>query len=306
MQPTVGREKEAQKVTLLGMLVNFILVVFKFLAGILGGSAALVADAIHSLSDFISDIIVIIGFKFTSKPADEDHNYGHGKVETVSTVIIGLLLVIISVALFRSSGTTIYKFFFEGEKILVPKFYVLFAVLASIILKEIIFHITKAVGKKINSEVIIANAWHHRTDALSSVAAFIGIVLAISFGEDFAVCDPIASFVVSIFIFKVGFGILLSSYKQLIDTSLTVDEVKKIEETIKSIPQIKDYHNIKTRRIGYYVSIDVHILVDKDLNVEQAHDIATTLEDKVHDEFGQETFISVHIEPFIEKYILNK
>lgn len=300
MESTVGREKVAQKVTLLGMLVNFILVIFKFLAGILGGSAALVADAIHSLSDFISDIILIISFKITSKPADEDHNYGHGKVETVSTVLIGVLLVIVSITLFRTSGTTIYQFFYKEKNIPVPKPYVLFAVIASIVLKEIMFQITKVVGKKIKSEAIIANAWHHRSDALSSVAAFIGIALAISFGDAYAVCDPIASFVVSIFIFKVGFGILLSSYKQLIDTSLPGDEVRKIEELINSVPQIKSYHNIKTRRIGYYVSIDVHILVEKELNVEQAHDIATTLENKIYEAFGQETFINVHVEPFLE------
>jgi len=302
MESTIGREKAAQKVTLIGMLVNLILVIFKFTAGLLGNSSALLADAIHSLSDFVSDIIVIIGFKITAKPADEDHNYGHGKVETISAVIIGLLLIFLSIALFRTSGTDIFQFFFKGKVLDVPKSFVLYAVVASIILKEILFQITKKVGKKINSDAVLANAWHHRSDALSSIAAFIGIVLAVSFGEKFAVCDPIASFVVSIFIFKVGLSIILTSYKQLIDASLSNEEVIKIEEIINSIPEIKGFHNIKTRRIGYYVSIDVHIFVEKYLNVEEAHDIASSLENKIYDEFGKDTFISVHIEPYYPEY----
>ncbi len=303
MDSMIGREKAAQKVTLFGMFINFLLVLIKFIAGIIGGSAALVADAIHSLSDFISDIIVIVGFKITAKPADESHNYGHGKVETISAVIIGLLLVILSFVLIGTSGFKIYQFFFKGKDIAVPKFYVLYVVVASIVLKEMLYRVTKIVGTRIKSEAVIANAWHHRSDALSSVAAFIGIVLAVSLGEHYAVCDPIASFAVSLFIFKVGLSIILSSYKQLIDASLSVAEVQQINDAISSIPEIKGYHNMKTRRIGYYVSIDVHIFVEKSINVEDAHNIATLLEVKLRETFGEATIINVHVEPYYVNFV---
>jgi len=302
MEKIIGREKAAKKITFYGMIVNLILLLGKIIAGFLGKSAALVSDGIHSLSDFISDIVVIIGFKITSKPADEKHNYGHGKVETISAAIIGLFLIIVSVTLLRSSATDIYNFFFHGKKIEVPKLYVIYVIIFSIIAKEILFHTTRLVGKKIKSEVLIANAWHHRSDALSSVAALIGVSLAIIFGKDFAISDSIASFLVSVFIFKVGFDIISTNYRQLIDESLSKDEVKTIEELIKSVSGIKGYHNIKTRKVGYYVSIDVHIFVDKALNVEQAHSIASALEDKIYEEFGKETFISVHVEPFYPNY----
>lgn len=296
------RKKEAQKITIYGMILNAFLVITKIITGILGNSAAVISDAIHSLSDFISDIVVIVGFKFTSKPADDKHNYGHGKIETVSAVIIGLLLIILAVLLIRSSVISIYNFFFHGKEIAIPKTYVLYIVLLSITTKEILYHVTRRVGKKINSEAIIANAWHHRSDVFSSVAVFIGIVLAIILGKDFAVCDPIASFIVSLFILKVGFDIISSNVRQLIDESLTEEEIKLIEKLITSIPDIKGFHNIKTRRISYYVSIDVHIFVDRNLNVEEAHTIASTLEAKIFEEFGKETLISVHVEPYYPNY----
>jgi cation diffusion facilitator family transporter len=298
----VEREKEAKRVTLFGMIVNLFLVIAKFFAGIFGRSSALVSDAVHSLSDFISDIVVLIGFKITSKPADDKHNYGHGKVETISAVIIGLLLIVISIILLRSSATDIYRFFFRNKEISIPKTYVLYVVIISIVSKEFLFHITKKVGKKIQSDAVIANAWHHRSDAFSSVAALVGISLAIIFGKSFAVSDPIASFIVSIFIFKVGLEIIINNYRQLIDESLSEAEINKIAEIINSIPEIYGFHNIKTRKIGYYVSIDVHVFVDKDLKVVKAHDIASNLEDKIYQEFGEETFISVHVEPYYQNY----
>ncbi len=298
MEQMTNRGKEAQKITIIGMGVNFILAVIKFLAGLFGGSAALVADAIHSLSDFISDIVVIIGVKITSKPADEDHNYGHGKVETVSTVLIGIFLIVVSISLLRSSGLAIYRFFFKGEELTVPKFFVLYIVIISIISKEALYQMTKIVGKKIKNDAVIANAWHHRTDALSSVAALIGVLLAILLGKDYAVFDPIASVVVSILIFKVGLSIILSNMNQLIDAALKEEEVQKLKDILKSISDIKGYHKLKTRRLGYYISIDVHIFVEKNLNVLKSHDIATLLEDKIYQTFGKETIISVHVEPY--------
>lgn len=300
MSEVKNRQLKAKKVTLIGMFINFLLLISKLIFGIIGNSTALVADGLHSLSDFISDIIVIIGFRFTSKPADKKHNYGHGKIETVSTVLIGLLLIFISLTLFKSSITTIYNFYVNNTEINVPKSFVLYVVIASIALKEFLFHLTFKVGKKIKSNVLIANAWHHRSDSLSSIAAFIGIFLAILLGEKYAVSDPIASLVVSILIFKVGLDIIIDSLNQLIDVSLSDEEIKKIEDSINDIKAIKGYCNIKTRRIGYYVSIDIVILVDKNLNVEKAHNIANQLELNFYKIFGSESIINIHVEPFTE------
>jgi len=298
----IKREKEAIKVTLYGMIVNFMLIIMKIVAGIFGKSSALISDAVHSLTDFITDIIILVGFKVTARPADEEHNYGHGKVETISAVGVGIFLIFVSVSLFINSVTNIYQFFFKGKTITVPHQFVLYILILSIIFKEISFRFTLHVGKKINSEAVIANAWEHRSDAIASIAALIGLTLAIVLGEKYAVCDPIAAGIVSLFIFKVAIEIILSSYQQLIDSSLTKEELERLENILKSIPDIKGYHNIKTRRIGYYVSIDVHIFVERTLNVEEAHDIATELEKKIYAEFGDETFISVHVEPFYPNY----
>jgi len=298
----VKREKEAVKVTIYGMIINFILVVMKLLAGIFGKSAALISDAVHSLSDFITDIIILIGFKVTARPADEDHNYGHGKVETIAAVSVGIFLIFVSVSLFINSIRNIYGFFFKDEVITLPHQFVLYILIISIILKEITFRFTIHVGKKINSDAVIANAWEHRSDVFASLAALIGLTIAIVFGEKYAVFDPIAAGIVSLFIFKVAIEIILSSYSQLIDSSLTKEEIERLEKILDSIPEIKGYHNIKTRRIGYYVSIDVHIFVERTLNVEAAHDIATELEKIIRQEFGEETFISVHVEPYYPNY----
>lgn len=300
MEKTMSRENSARRITLIGMAVNTVLLIVKFTLGTIGNSAALVADAFHSLSDFVSDIVVIVGMRFTSKPADKSHNYGHGKIETLTTVFIGIVLVILSFTLLRDAVIDIYNFYVHDEPIKVPKSFVLIAVAVSIVAKEIMFRYTLKVGKSIKSDTIVANAWHQRSDALSSVAALIGISLAVIFGEKFAVADPIASAVVSLLVFKVGFSILTSSFNQLLDASLNDEELQKIKEIIEGVEGIKHYRNIKTRKIGYYISVDIHIEVNWRLNVIEAHDIATELENEILNEFGEETFISVHIEPYNE------
>jgi cation diffusion facilitator family transporter len=302
MSETLDRTTAAKKTTIIGMLVNVVLLCLKLFVGFIGNSAALIADAIHSLSDFVSDIVVLVSFRFTSKPADEKHNYGHGKIETISAVIVGVILLFLGFTLIKESATTIYNFFFNEEEITLPKTIVLYVIIVSLISKELLFRYTIKVGKKINSDAIIANAWHQRSDALSSIAAFIGISLALILGPNFAVLDPVASFVVSLFVLKVGVQIILTSYNQLVDASLDAEQLKSIEELINSVSEIRGFHNIKTRKIGYYISVDVHIFVDKHLNVEEAHDIASELENKFYKEFGEETFVSVHVEPYDENY----
>jgi cation diffusion facilitator family transporter len=291
------RSKVAKKATLIGMVVNIVLLTLKVLIGLVGNSAALISDAAHTFSDFIGDIIVFIGYRFTSKPADAKHNYGLGKVETIVSVIIAMILFYIGYQLIRNSIKIVYQFYIHDVPIKIPRLISLIPVAISIIAKETMYHYSIRIAKKIDSDTMRANAWHQRSDALSSIAALIGIGIAIIFGKQFAIFDPIASFVVSLLILKVGYGIIKSSFQELLDVSLTDEEVQKIRNIIISMEQISSYGNIRTRKIGYYISVDVHIHVDPQLNVVEAHDISSKLEDKLYLEFGDETFISIHIEP---------
>jgi cation diffusion facilitator family transporter len=293
----VERGKVAKKATIVGFLVNLFLLLLKFIIGIFANSAALISDAVHTLSDLVGDIIVFIGYRFTNKPADEKHNYGHGKIETIVSTIISMILIYLGYTILRNSVIVIYNFFVHDIPIVMPELIALIPVIVSIIAKELMFRYSFSIAKKIDSDTMKANAWHQRSDALSSVAALIGIGLALLLGEHFAVLDPIASFVVSLLILKVGYDIIKTSIAQLTDAALTQEDITKIDTIIQSVENIKSYGNVKTRKIGYYISIDVHIHLDPNLNVVEAHDIASELEEKFYAEFGNATLVSVHIEP---------
>ncbi|ERJ12941.1 cation diffusion facilitator family transporter [Haloplasma contractile] len=298
MEELEFRHKQARRVTFIGMLINIILVFVKFIFGFFGKSQALIADAVHSLSDFLSDIVILISMRYTKKPADDDHNYGHGKFETLATVMIGLLLIIVGFSLLRENGLIIWNFLFKGATIQSPKFVALYGVFTSIILKEISFYMTIVVAKKTGNESLRANAWHHRSDSISSIAALIGIGIALIFGESFAVFDPIASLVVSLFIMKVGLDIILPGVNQLVEASLSNDELEKIKKMTDSVDGVLNFHDLRTRKIGHYIAIDVHIMVDPDLSIEEAHNIATYLEFDYKHEFGRHTLVVIHIEPY--------
>jgi cation diffusion facilitator family transporter len=297
MEQTLERGKVARRATIIGFLVNLLLLLLKFLIGIFANSAALISDAVHTLSDLVGDVIVFVGYKFTNKPADDNHNYGHGKIETIVSTIIAMILIYLGYTILRNSVIVIYNFFIHDTPIEMPELIALVPVIISIIAKELMFRYSLSIAKQIDSDTMKANAWHQRSDALSSVAALIGIGLALLLGKRFAVLDPIASFVVSLLILKVGYDIIKNSIAQLTDAALTQEEIAKIEEIIQSVADIKSYGNVKTRKIGYYISVDVHIHLDPQLNVVEAHDIASELENKLYAEFGNETLVSVHIEP---------
>ncbi|WP_320989492.1 cation diffusion facilitator family transporter [Bacteroides sp.] len=291
-----SREKGIYKVTIVGSIVNFLLLVFKFFAGIAGHSAAMLADAVHSLSDFITDIVVIVFVRIAGKPEDKGHDYGHGKYETLATAIIGLLLLCVGFGIFWNGASSIYTFL-QGGQLESPRVVALVAALVSIVSKEILYQYTVIQGKKLNSQAVVANAWHHRSDALSSIGTAIGIGGAILLGDHWRVLDPIAAVVVSFFIMKVSVQLLIPCVDELLEKSLPDDVEKEIEQTVLSFPGVSQPHHLRTRRIGSYYAIEIHVRMDGKITLEEAHGTATAIENKLKEMFGKGTHVGIHVEP---------
>lgn len=289
-------EKGIYKVTIVGSVVNFLLLVFKFFAGITGHSAAMLADAVHSLSDFITDIVVIVFVRIAGKPEDKGHDYGHGKYETLATAIIGLLLLCVGFGIFWNGASSIYTFL-QGGQLESPGVVALVAALVSIVSKEILYQYTVIQGKKLNSQAVVANAWHHRSDALSSIGTAIGIGGAILLGDHWRVLDPIAAVVVSFFIMKVSVQLLIPCVDELLEKSLPDDVEKEIEQTVLSFPGVSQPHHLRTRRIGSYYAIEIHVRMDGKITLEEAHGTATAIENKLKEMFGKGTHVGIHVEP---------
>ena len=275
-----SREKQIYRVTIVGSIANFFLLVFKFVAGILGQSSAMIADAVHSLSDFVTDIIVLVFVKVSAKPKDTGHDYGHGKYETLATVIIGIVLLIVGTGIFWNGLNQIFAFY-RGEKLESPDLIALIAALVSIVVKEILYRYSVIVGHKVQSQAVVANAWHHRSDAFSSIGTALGIAGAIFLGKDWRVLDPIAAVVVSVFIVKVSIQLLIPCLNDLLERSLPEEIEKEIITIIDEDSQIKDPHNLRTRRIGSDFAIEVHIRLQPDMTVREAHVVATGIENRL-------------------------
>lgn len=296
------RGQLAAKVTKIGIVWNVFLTVIKFFAGILGHSSALVADAIHSLSDFVSDIAVLAGLRIANKPKDDNHHYGHGKFETLTTLAITLTLFFAGTLMLYESGQSIYKMSL-GQYPPIPKSITLWTALLSIVIKEGLYRYTLRTGKSINSQALITNAWHHRTDALSSIAVSVGIAGSIFLGAKWRLLDPAAAFFISIFILHFAFGIFKAAIYELTEASLDKEINDEILQTAASIPGTINPHNMKTRKIGSNYAIEMHISVDAGLSIVEAHDIASDVENKLKERYGAETFVSIHIEPYEQEKI---
>ena len=290
------REQEIYKVTLWGSVCNALLVAFKFVAGFWGHSSAMIADAVHSLSDFITDIIVIIFVRISSKPKDKKHNYGHGKYETLATTLIGVALFAVSVGIFIDGAEKI-ALWANGGTLVMPGRLALWAALISIAVKELIFQYTNHKAKKVDSQALRANAWHHRSDALSSVGAALGIGGALIGGEKWAVLDPIASIVVAAVITKVAVEIIKNGFGDLMEQSLPEKVEKEIMEIVQSVPEIVEPHHLCTRRIGNAYAIEIHVRMDGQKPLSEAHEKATEIERLLKEKYGEETHVIVHVEP---------
>lgn len=293
---TKDREHRIYFVTLMGSVVNVVLLVFKFMGGILGGSAAMIADAVHSLSDFLTDIVVVLFVKISSKPEDKDHDYGHGKYETLATSLIGVALLCVGLYILYSGSYRTWAAF-NGAPIEQPGIVALLAALFSIMLKEWTYRFTVKVGKEVQSPAVIANAWHHRSDSLSSIGTAIGIGGAIFLGKDWAVLDPIAAVVVSIFIIRTAAMLVSGALDELLEKSLPDAEERQIAEIVQSEPEVSGMHHLCTRRIGSRIAIEMHLRMPGNISLNESHAHATNVERKLRSHFGERTHINIHVEP---------
>ena len=290
------REDEIARVTLTGSVVNLLLVGLKAVAGLVGHSAAMISDAVHSLSDFVTDIVVLVFVRVSARPQDEDHDYGHGKYETLATLFIGLALAAAAVGIVVSGAGKLARWL-QGEDLPAPGKIALWAALGSIVAKELLFQYTRIKGKHLDSKALEANAWHHRSDALSSVGTAIGIGGAILLGSRWTVLDPLASIVVGAMLVKVAWDLLGPSFGELTDSSLPADMEQEMLDIIRGVPGVEDPHNLRTRRIGNRIAAEVHIRLDGSLPLSDAHEKASEVERRFKDRFGAQSHIIVHMEP---------
>ncbi|MBP5691160.1 MAG: cation transporter [Bacteroidaceae bacterium] len=292
----MDREKQIFKVTLAGGAVNVVLLAFKFIAGILGHSAAMIADAVHSLSDFVTDLIVLIFVHISGKPQDKSHDYGHGKYETLALTIIGIALVIVAVGIFHNGALRIAAWW-RGDELQAPGMLALWAALVSIILKELTYRYTIRNARNLDSPALEANAWHHRSDALSSIGTAVGIGGAVLLGKRWAVLDPLASVVVGAFIVKVAVELIIQGMRDLLEHSLPDDIEDEIMQIAQSEPDVIEPHDLRTRRIGNLYAIELHILMNGDITLARAHDHADAIECRLKKRFGENTHVAIHMEP---------
>lgn len=290
------RQQSIYKVTLMGSIVNMILLIGKFTAGILGNSAAMIADAVHSLSDFLTDIVVIVFVRLSNKPADCDHDYGHGKYETVATSIIGIALAVVGVML-GWNGTEKIISFFKGEPQQAPEIIALIAALVSIAAKEWVFRVTRNVADEVKSQALEANAWHHRSDALSSVGTALGIGGAILLGGQWAVLDAVAAVIVSVMIIQTAARLLRQASGELLEESLPKETEDMITEIVCRDKAVRDVHNLHTRKIGNNIAIEMHLRLPGEITLTEAHRHASAIEQALREEFGNATHIMLHMEP---------
>ena len=293
---TDKRAKQIYRVTLLGMFVNMALFAFKLIAGIVGRSGAMIADAVHSASDFATDIVVLAFVRISSKPRDDDHKWGHGKYETLASLIIGVALFAVGVDILMDSALKI-KAVTNGEVLPRPGMIAIVAAAISIVAKELLYQYTVRRGKKLESPSVIANAWHHRSDAFSSIGALLGIAAAYFLGEKWRIADPIAAIVVAALIIKVAIELCATALAELLEKSLPRDVEEEIISIILATPNVYKPHNLRTRRIGSSIAIEVHIRVDGSMTVQDSHEISRTIEGALRSRFGEQTAVAIHIEP---------
>jgi len=298
--PHSDREHAANRITAVGMGVNMLLAGGKLAAGILGQSAAMVADAVHSLSDFATDIVVIFGVMFGAKPRDRSHRYGHGKIETLAAAVVAVALFTVGVGILLAGVGNIIKAL-QGEQLESPGVIAFVAAVVSIIVKEWLYRATVCVAVQIKSEAVRANAWHHRSDAFSSIGTGLGIGGAVLLGNEWVILDPLAAVIVSVFIFKVAWQILARSMNELLEGALPEDEERRIHAIINSVDGCHGAHEIRTRMIGSTLAVDMHAQVDGEMSVREGHAIATRIEKVLRKKYGRDTIISVHIEPVTDR-----
>lgn len=290
------RKREIYRVTFVGLVVNLVLSLLKLAAGVVGRSGAMVADAVHSFSDLATDIVVIAFARISAKPRDTDHDYGHGKYETLATIIISIALGVVGAGILVNSIRGI-RTVIDGGLLPRPGAVALVAAVVSILVKEILYRYTVRVGRRIDSPSVVANAWHHRSDALSSLGTFLGIGCAFFLGDKWRIADPIAALIVSVFIFKIAFDLIRTGLGELLEQSLPEEVEKEILGIVAANPRVREPHNLRTRRIGAAIAIEVHVRMDGKMTVEESHELTVEIERRLRERFGEGTMIAIHVEP---------
>ena len=282
------------KVTLIGVLLNTLLIFLKLIAGIFGNSQALIADAVHSISDLFTDAVVLIGLKISHKPPDKTHHFGHARIETLASTIVGMTLIGTALYLGIEASLTIYR---HTEYHPTPL--ALFGAGVSIVLKEILYHYTIRTGRRIKSQLIVANAWHHRSDALSSVAVFLGVA-GTQINPSWHILDAFAAMLVSFFIIKVGLEILRDGLREFTDMAPKPEIIEKIQQCALSVNGVVDTHDLRIRTSGGQYQMEIHIVVDGQLTVLEGHKIAKDVEGCLVEDVGNFGSITIHVDPEID------
>lgn len=290
------RKREIYRVTFVGLVVNLVLSLLKLAAGVVGRSGAMVADAVHSFSDLATDIVVIAFAGISAKPRDTNHDYGHGKYETLATIIISIALGVVGAGILVNSIRGI-RTVIDGGLLPRPGAVALVAAVVSIAVKEILYRYTVRVGRRIDSPSVVANAWHHRSDALSSLGTLLGIGCAFFLGDKWRIADPIAALIVSVFIFKIAFDLIRTGLGELLEQSLPEEVEKEILGIVAANPRVREPHNLRTRRIGAAIAIEVHVRMDGKMTVEESHELTVDIEQRLRERFGEGTMIAIHVEP---------
>jgi len=284
------RKHEINRITWWGVFVNILLAISKLLGGIFGHSQALIADGLHSLSDLISDAMVLFAAKHAGEDADDDHPYGHARFETIATVALGILLILVAIGIFYDAMLRLLS----DETIEIPRLYTLLIAAFSILSNEVLYHFTKHVGLKISSKMLLANAWHHRSDAISSIVVLIGIAGA---QMGLPLLDAAAAVIVALMIVKIGAGLGYHGIMELVDTALEPELVEKIRQKILSLDEVSELHMLRSRRMGHNALVDVHIQVAPKLSVSEGHHISESVEKTLIDSFDEINDVTVHIDP---------
>jgi cation diffusion facilitator family transporter len=290
------RSQKALKVSWVGLFSNAGLMILKFTGGILGNSAAVTADAVNSLSDFVTDIVAVAAFRMTGKPVDATHDYGHGKFETLSSLVIGVFLVAAAAGIFWGGISRIMAIF-RGGTIPEPGVIALAAAGITVFWKEVLYRYTRKAAKNLQSDVLMAKAWDHRSDALASSGTFLAITGAIIFGEKARILDPVAALAVGIWILRVAIPVVKRSISELSEASLPLETEERLLAAIRDVPGVISAHHLRTRQIGHAVAVDVHVIVEPTLSIREGHDIATAVEKTIRKLHGEDAFVSVHTEP---------
>jgi len=292
----VRRARTASRIGTQGLLLNLFLTLFKYLAGYAGRSAAMIADATHSLSDLLTDVVVVLGFRFVQRPEDEGHDFGHGRIETVLALLCGAFLALVGVGIFWTAAVRLLEIR-RGVLPAAPGGIALFAAVLSVVSKEWLYRYTLLWGRRLDSSVLVAKAWDHRSDGLSSVGTLVGIGGAFFLGEKWRLLDPLAALVVSVFVVRASLPILRESLHELTDGSLDDELETRITNVIRNTPLVTDCHALRTRRLGSYVALEAHVLVGRHLSIVEAHDVTEEIEVRLRRMLGEASLVNLHVEP---------